>query len=94
MCYFFILLKDVFIESEIVAQGSLNGVFTGATTAAFVPTSQFLKQRKDFVLRLFWITTEQKGEIMGLVKEMNGNLSKKHINAYVENVTIHQIEEK
>ena len=50
---FFILLQDIFIESEIVAQGSLNGVFSGKHYNRCIRAHKLVFEAlNDFVLKL------------------------------------------
>ncbi|XP_028415026.1 uncharacterized protein LOC114538109 [Dendronephthya gigantea] len=90
-------LQDIFIESEIVAQGSLNGVFSGKHYNRCIRAHKLVfeaMERLRFEAFLDSQTTLQKSEIIGLVKEISGNLNKEHFDAYVENVTIQEIGER
>ena len=71
MCCFFILLQDILIESEIVAQGSLNGIFSGKLYNCCICAHKLVfeaLERLCFEAFLDSQTTQQKGEIIGLVK--------------------------
>jgi hypothetical protein len=97
MCYFFILFKDIFVESDIVAQGSLNGVFSGKHYNRCIRAHKLVfeaLERLRFEAFFNSQTPQQKGEIIGLVKEINDNLDKEHVDSYVENPTLYEIEER
>ena len=94
---FFILLQDIFIESEIVAQGSLNGVFSGKHYNRCIRAHKLVfeaLERLRFEAFFDSQTPLQKGEIINLVREISGNLNKEHVDSYAENNTLCEIEER
>ena len=80
-----------------MAQGSLNGVVSGKHYNRCIRAHKLVfevLERLRFEAFLDSQTTLQKSEMIGLVKEMNDNLDNEHIDGYVENPILHQIEER
>jgi hypothetical protein len=87
-------LQDILVESETVAQGSLNGVFSGKHYNRCIRAHKLVfeaMERLRFEAFLDTQSTEQKGEIIGLAKEIHGNLDKESIESYGGNATLNDI---
>ena len=70
-------LWDILVESETVAQGFLNGVFSGKHYNRCICAHKLVfeaMERLRFEAFLDTQSTEQKREIIGLAKEIHGNL--------------------
>ena len=80
-------LQDIFIESEIVAQESLNGVFSGKHYYRCICAHKLAfeaVERLRFEAFFDSQTPLQKGEIIKLAREISGNLNKEHVDSYAE----------
>ena len=87
-------MQDILVESETVAQGSLNGVFSCKHYNRCIRAHKLVfeaMERLRFEAFLDTQSTEQKGEIIGLAKEIHGNFDKESIESYVANATLNDI---
>ncbi len=90
-------MQDIFIESEIVAQGSLNGVFSGKHYNRCIRAHKLVYEaleRLRFEAFLDGQTTLQKGEIIGLVREISLNLDEGNLDSYVDNPMLNEIAQR
>lgn len=75
-------------------QGSLNGVFSGKHYNRCIHAHKLVfeaMERLRFEAFLDTQSTEQKGEIIGLAKEIHGNLKQEGIESYSGNSILNEI---